>query len=278
MTRVLRDLFLPVLVPSSTAIALLYYYGLVRTATFYGRFAVPVEVLGLTTADLVGQSLDVFVHPLRLGFVTAALVTLLYKACVLYIGPRVPPSYGKWVDPAMLTTGLAAVVATDRTYLLGSAVGLDPLLASIIWTAAIPVIWFALTGLAMRNHPIAAVVRPLARGWLSLAVFGTLFALGLFVTTAFYARPVGDQSADRAILFAGDHPSVTVVTRINLAIDDVAATEAFPNGDSTLYRYSDLKLLEASREVYLLYAAQRPDDGVIILRNSDVFSIRIREE
>ncbi|WP_049565605.1 hypothetical protein [Nonomuraea sp. SBT364] len=71
------ELIATIVAPLSLAIALLYYFGLMRSASFYAYFGVEESALGFTTVDYVRQSIDVLASPLIIfGGATLALLII----------------------------------------------------------------------------------------------------------------------------------------------------------------------------------------------------------
>lgn len=272
------ELLAPFFLPPSVLLALLYYFGFTRTSAFYDQFGIPIGLLNFGVADLVIRSLDVFLHPLRLAvalFVIGSLIDRFVR--------KVGQHEANWpvlrfLGSAALLFGIALAIAFDRLYGFGDELGLDPLDSNLGWTLAVIAIGYSVRVLTIAKDDLTTEITQSRPTKYILGVsFSFLVLVGVFITTARYARVVGKDQAKNFIAAADRTPDVVVTSNTPLGISESTLEVTYHGPDSVpIYQYSGLKFLAEVDGSYLLYPSNRPpNEGIIVLAKSESIGVQL---
>ncbi len=304
------DLIGKVIAPTTLLVALLYYFGWVRTNALYLYFGIDQSVLGFSLQDYLLRSAAT-------AFASARWLLILSLAAVWgHIGlgrlmkSRLASRHtwlALWPARLILAVGVLLVLGSDIAVRFGPYRWIRFLYYPLVWTAGVVLIAYGVRLYAQRRKAEAALRRAeaeadkpadkggqgalpqpaqseapesgISRGLYQLSwglVIAILFA-GLFWIVADYAQLVGRQQAEQTAAGLTRVPSVIVYSRDPLSLEVPGVTEVEVSGGQSVYRYryTGLRFLVRSGEKYFLlpesWSLSRPVS--IILPDSD--SIRV---
>jgi hypothetical protein len=242
------QVFAALLAPGTLIGALMFYFGWVRTHSFYAYFGIDADTLGLSTTDYVLRSADALWPPLG-SLVVLILLTLLTHWVV-----------NRWINRVQHVARLQHRLAVPLL-VLGmtlSAVGIFRFATGLQSSVVTPLcfaIGFGFLAYAWLIHRYLAAELGLDRAprassqRIESAVFGLfvlLIILNVFWATALFARDLGQGRAQRFELqqFA-TRPDVLLYTSHRLYIDahNVTEKDLGPTYSPYRYRYDGFKLL-----------------------------------
>jgi hypothetical protein len=242
------QVFAALLAPGTLIGALMFYFGWVRTHSFYAFFGIDADTLGLSTTDYVLRSADALWPPLS-GLVVLILLSLLaHKIVSRWINraQRIAPMQHRLVLP-LLIVGMALSALGILRFVTGQQASVVTPLSFATGFAFLAYAWliqrYLSANLGSDRTPRVFSQR------LESAIFGLfvlIIVLNLFWATALFARDLGRGRAQHFELqqFASQ-PDVLLYTSQRLHIDarDVTERDLGPAYAPYRFRYDGFKLL-----------------------------------
>ncbi|OXM49453.1 hypothetical protein [Amycolatopsis alba] len=239
--------------------ALLYYFGLVETQTYFGYFRVHYTLLGQTPDEIFGRGVDGVLLPLT----GAAGAVLLFLVSTRFLKIRL--GEGPWTrllricSPVAGVLGLLLLIST-------TAIALDP--EPFRDYPGAPGLGFALgvllTLFSWRHWTSHRTGN--ARSSLAELVTGyVLVSIGLFWAVGDYSGAVGTSRAYEAAGVIPTRPAATLYSAesLNLTANGVLQVKCADPEAAYKYRYTGLKLLLQSGGQYVFLPANwRTSTGV----------------
>lgn len=237
-----------VLANTTLLTALLYFFGLVDTQTFFAYFRVHYTLLGQTPDEIFARSIDGVLLPLA----GAAGAVLGFLILVGFLRLRLT-EHGwerllRVCTPIAAGLGAALIVATvlvavnpepfrDRPGLPGLGFALGVLMVLFAWRQWGP----ALKALAMRSS------------LLELFVGYVLVSIGLFWAVSDYSSAVGVRRGFEVAAQIPARPAATIYSAesLNLSANGVLQVKCADPEAAYKYRYTGLKLLLQSGGQYV---------------------------
>jgi len=274
------QVFAAVLAPGTLVGALMFYFGWVRTHSFYAFFGIDADTLGLSTTDYVLRSADALWPPLG-GLVVLILLSLLAHWVV-----------NRWINRAQHMARLQYRLALPLL-VLGmtlSSIGILRFATGQQASVVTPLCFatgFGFLAYAWLIHRYLATDVGLDQaprafsGRLEPAIFGLLvllIILNLFWGTALFARDLGKGRAQRFEFqqFA-TQPDVLLYTSHRLHIDarDVTEKDLGPAYAPYRYRYDGFKLLirGTGRLILIPYSWSTGNAFALVLPEGDEIRI-----
>lgn len=252
-------------------LALLVYFGWVRTDVFFGVFGLSTSTLGFSVQDYAMRSVEAAVQPL----VVVLLVLVLIRPAHLVVlrAALADRRAATLVAPGLIAVGAVAV-----------AVGLAGFAGIVVFDVQWPlvpmslgigslVVAYGVTVLRMRaaaderasTRP--PVVPPFAV--LQRVALAAVVVLTLFWSAAVFAQLSGIDEAERVASRPTGLPGVVVFTPHRLYVAGLGVTEttlASEQNPAYRYRYDGLHLLiRSDGRYFLLPAGWRPGLRAIVL-------------
>jgi hypothetical protein len=259
-----------VIAPSSLITALSFYFGKVRTDTYFDYLGIDRSMLNFTTQDYLLRSTDVLFIPL--GALLSVGVLILWTHCLVEGHLSKHPRVLQYVTRGLVVLGggLFAIGAVNASR-QGLPFPTPFLFAQLSLGVGVALVAYALR---LRGKRL--------RGWIS-TVYGTLIGLlillSLFSTTAEYAAALGTGRAQEFAAGLFDRPAVVVYSKDRLHIEAPGVVETTLEGvDSAYrYRYTGLRSLLRSGGNYFLLPAlwSYTNDGVTVIL-PETTSIRLQ--
>lgn len=278
--------------PTTVITALLFWFGYVSTVAEYQYFGVPMDVVNLSTQELLLHGVEVMYVPLVLALVAVLAVTAVHGVVSWVLAAPARDLISRWLAVLTLAIGLVllfrsmigilvpAVAETEYPGTTPLALALGPLcLAYGTWILRSVGLRRAdargtdswLRGQSARQ--LARVVVPLVAGVL---VAGLFWAVNSFA--AAYGGGRGELRAER---LAGE-PAVVIDTADRLvglaASGAVQESMLSPAEDEIFrYRYEGLRLLtESDGRLFLVPAQWRAGAGwTVVLAYDDRVRLRL---
>ncbi|UUV33278.1 hypothetical protein NQK81_07435 [Amycolatopsis roodepoortensis] len=248
-----------VLANTTLLTALLYYFGLVYTQTYFAYFRVHYTLLGQTPDEIFGRGVDGVLLPLT-GVAGAALLFLvLTRFLKIRLGEASWSRLLRICAPVAGVLGLALLALTtvialdpeplrDRPGLPGVGFALGVLMALFSWRH-----WTS-----RRTGSTRSNVAELVTGY-------ALVSIGLFWAVGDYSGAVGTSRAFEASGLIPARPAATVYSAesLNLTAHGVTQVKCADPGSAYKYRYTGLKLLlQSSGQYVFLPSNWRASTGV----------------
>lgn len=239
--------------------ALLYYFGLVETQTYFGYFRVHYTLLGQTPDEIFGRGVDGVLPPLTGGAGSILLFLVLNRFLKILLGEARWARLLQICCPVAGVLGLALLVSTI-------AIALDP--EPFRDHPGVPGLGFAL-GVLMTLFSW--------RQWTSRRTGGTrtslaelvtgyvLVSIGLFWAVGDYSGALGTSRAYEAAGVIPTRPAATLYSAesLNLTANGVRQVKCADPEAAYKYRYTGLKLLLQSGGQYVFLPANwRTSTGV----------------
>lgn len=272
------------LVPTTTIVALLYYFGYIYAQSFYLEFRLDETGFGLTTSEYLTRSANVVVDSvLFLAIILAAAVaTHVVVEWTLDRAGFGRSRVGLGVGTGILVIGLTLLIVAS----LPGGAGLSLSSARAMWLLGAVLMIYGgylgwrsareklavVRGLRMLSGPEAAAVGAAA----ILACFG-LVVYGAFELTRAYAIERGRDVALWVEQNCEIYSLVRVYSTVNLNLDHRGVSHAVLRGSEGdfSHRYDGLRQFDLDGARYLMWpATSSPRDGVFALPNDE----RIRVE
>jgi hypothetical protein len=269
-----------VLGPTTIITGLLFWFGYVATEARFGYFGLTLDVVDLSTPELLLYGVEVIYVPLVGGFV-AGLIAVLFHAAVSWVGhdPRRDP-ISRWITALTVVTGSLMLVRAGVGILVPSVAtteypGATPILLALgplligygLWVlrrvqlrragAGGNAVWFAT---ATADH----CARVLAFCIAALFVAGLFWAINTFA--AAYGTGRGEIQAETLV----DAPEVVLETadRLQDLPPTVATTETMlmpADGETFRYRYGALRVLvESGGRLFLVPSPWQPGESMTL--------------
>ncbi|MFE5570736.1 hypothetical protein [Amycolatopsis japonica] len=248
-----------VLANTTLLTALLYYFGLVYTQTYFIYFRVHYTLLGQTPDEIFGRGVDGVLLPLTAAAGAALVFLVLTRFLKIRLGE------GSWArllricSPVAGVLGLALLAVT-------TAIALDP--EPFRDRPGAPGIGFAIGVLmvlfswrhwtAHRTGSTRSSVAELVTGYV-------LVSIGLFWAVGDYSGAVGTSRAFEASGVIATRPAATLYSAesLNLTANGVLQVKCADPESAYKYRYTGLKLLlQSSGQYVFLPANWRASTGV----------------
>jgi hypothetical protein len=240
-----------ILTPIAAFASLLYYFGWVRTAAFFGNFGIDANTLRYSPQDYLFRSIGVAFRP----------VAALLAACALAIAAflalhAICERYSARPILIAVLCGAAAVLAPSTAILFGALDSGQPLLGAVGLIVGTVLLEFANTLWPLRRAPGPA--RTLRR-----ATFAGVVALGVFWTFAIYAELTGDRLAKSWASRMDERPGVVVYSTTDLSLSGPGVDASkLPGKAGYQYRYAGLRLLiYSNKRWFLVPQGWRADNG-----------------
>lgn len=238
-----------VVAPFTALIALLYYFGWVRTGAIFGRFGIEQRLLGFSREDYLLRSAGVAFRP------TAALLLAAFLAFAGYrllqrVGAVVSVRHHQQMAVAASIAGLL-MIGWSAAVLFGVLLAEAPLAAAASLSIGTLV---AEAGATMRESGRAPVMR-------RFIVVSTVL-VSCFWAFAVYAQQTGTRLADSWAANPKTRPAITVHSRENLSLSGPGVVEHQSQGDEAYaYRYTGLRLLIFSNNRWFLLPERWAEEG-----------------
>jgi hypothetical protein len=250
-------------------LALLVYFGWVRTDVFFGVFGISTSTLGFSVQDYALRSVQATVQPL----VVVLLVLVLIRPAHLVVlrAARSESRAAAFVAPAVIAIGAVALV-----------VGLAGFTGIVVFDVEWPlvpmslglgtlVVAYGITVRRMRAASAAgapdAALPPFAV--LQRVALAAVVVLTLFWSAAVFAQLSGIDEAERVASRPTGLPGVVVFTPHRLHVAGSGVTETILAAEpepAYRYRYDGLHLLiRSDGRYFLLPAGWRPGVRAIVL-------------
>ncbi|MBE1578081.1 hypothetical protein ACFORH_16640 [Amycolatopsis roodepoortensis] len=248
-----------VLANTTLLTALLYYFGLVYTQTYFAYFRVHYTLLGQTPDEIFGRGVDGVLLPLT-GVAGAALLFLvLTRFLKIRLGEASWSRLLRICSPVAGVLGLALLAGStaiafdpeplrDRPGLPGVGFALGVLMALFSWRH-----WTS-----RRTGSTRSNVAELVTGY-------ALVSIGLFWAVGDYSGAVGTSRAFEASGLIPSRPAATLYSAesLNLTAHGVTQVKCADPGSAYKYRYTGLKLLlQSSGQYVFLPSNWRASTGV----------------
>ncbi|RSN11292.1 hypothetical protein DMC63_29750 [Streptomyces sp. WAC 05977] len=248
-----------VLANTTLLTALLYYFGLVYTQTYFAYFRVHYTLLGQTPDEIFGRGVDGVLLPLTAVAGAALLFLVLTRFLKIRLGEASWSRLLRICAPAAGVLGLALLAVTtvialdpeplrDRPGLPGVGFALGVLMALFSWRH-----WTS-----RRTGSTRSNVAELVTGY-------ALVSIGLFWAVGDYSGAVGTSRAFEASGLIPARPAATVYSAesLNLTANGVTQVKCADPGSAYKYRYTGLKLLlQSSGQYVFLPTNWRASTGV----------------
>jgi hypothetical protein len=264
-----------VVAPITLITSLLYYFGWVRTSTYYRYFGVDHSILNFSLTDYLIRSIDAMFLPLVLLGIIGMGALQSHRTIAAVIRTH--------QDSSLLQIGLGTLTLVAVILVAVGALGLSPRPLFAIPIVE-PVCLLLGSALILYRASFARLIGEEATTapWPSLTHRSMFFVCGfllgiisLFWVVADYADVIGNGRAKQVVRELSDSPSHQIYSRKRLASSASGNEEERLVGPDSayLYRYSGLKLLLRSGDEYLLIPATWSDTNrftVILPRGLDL--------
>lgn len=250
--------------------ALLYFFGLLYTQTFFSYFRVHYTVLGQTTDEILARGAVGLHLPIGIAAGTGLVVVGLVRLARFVLPERIWAAVLRIGTPTAMVVGMALVGAAvpvvlnpglfrDYPGLPGLAVAVGVVLTVVGWRRLVP-----------GEHRPAFLVAE----WVVTYV---LVAFGLFWAVSDYSAQIGVREAFNTASRIPALPAVTLYSArsLNLEADGVQQVVCGQADATYRYRYSGLKLLLQSGGQYVFVPARwRVSTGVsLVIPRSDALRL-----
>ncbi|WP_410649561.1 hypothetical protein [Amycolatopsis sp. cmx-4-54] len=248
-----------VLANTTLLTALLYYFGLVYTQTYFGYFRVHYTLLGQTPDEIFGRGVDGVLLPLTAVAGAALLFLVLTRFLKIRLGEASWSRLLRICSPVAGVLGLALLAVTtaialdpepfrDRPGAPGIGFALGVLMALFSWRH-----WTS-----SRTGNTRSSVAELVTGYV-------LVSIGLFWAVGDYSGAVGTSRAFEVSGVISTRPAATLYSAesLNLTANGVVQVKCANPESAYKYRYTGLKLLlQSSGQYVFLPANWRASTGV----------------
>jgi hypothetical protein len=243
-----------VVAPTTLGVALLVYFGWVRTTTFYSVLGIHWGVLALTSQDFVLSSITVVIDFFKWGLIALlAIVWIHYGLLALLRWQK------RWRGALVFVIGVIGLGLLWASYNLAA---LDSVRRNLIWTAGVGLtsysLWLA-GSLSRGRSSTETLASQAAQMWPAFRSLNRLFIaglliVGLFVTVAWDAEAEGRRSAQAILNCPAQQPSATVYSQdpLTLETSGVTTTKISDEAQAYRYRYTGLRFLIHSNQKYFL--------------------------
>jgi hypothetical protein len=274
------QVFAALLAPGTLIGALMFYFGWVRTHSFYAFFGIDADTLGLSTTDYVLRSTDALWPPLG-GLVVIILLSLLVHGVV-----------SRWINRAqhiahlqrhlvllLLVLGMTLTSLGILRFATGQQASVATPVSFAVGFGFLAYTWLIQKYLAA-NLGSGQAPRGLSDRleFAVLGLFVLLIILNLFWATALFARDLGQGRAQHFELqqFA-TQPDVLLYTSHRLHIDarDVTEKDLGSSYAPYRYRYDGFKLLirGAGKLILIPYSWSTGNAYALVLPEGDEIRI-----
>lgn len=265
---------------TSLVLALMVYFGWVRTDVLFGAFGISSSALGQTVQDYALRSVGSLPRPLAV--VLLALVLLRPAHHVVSRAVRSPHRIGRMVAPALLGIGVTAV-----------GLGLLGFSGLVVFDVEWPLVPMSLgLGLLVAAYGVTLRPAPPRRGTdpapgrdpapsalavLQRVALAAILVLTLFWSAAVYAQLDGVGAAERIAQRPASLPGAVVFTphRLHIQTTGVVETVLPPEAEPRYrYRYDGLRLLIRSEgRFFLLPVRWRPGQHAVVLNDDPEYRL-----
>ncbi len=246
--------------------ALLYFFGLLYTQTFFGYFRVHYTVLGQTTEEILARGAVGLHLPIGAAAVTGLALFGLTRLARFLLPQRMWAAVLRIGTPVATVTGLALVGTTVPVVLEPALLDDHPGLPGLAFAAGVVLTVVGWRRLVPGRHVPAFLVAE----WIVTYV---LVAFGLFWAVSDYSGEVGVTEAFATASRIPTMPAVTLYSArsLNLEAPGVRQVVCGQADAAYKYRYSGLKLLLQSGGQYVFVPANwQVSSGVsFVLPRSD---------
>jgi len=265
-----------ILAPIGVITALLYYFGWVRSGSYFGYFGLDQRILGLSSQDYLVRSANVAFRPI--------LVLLAVSAAGLWAHAFMTRSIGRpWMNSLSLRRLTIVLRWLVIALLILTALSVDDYVPRMIGAIALGgastiggyTAWLSSrqTADASDEAEGGTGLSPSLHGVLVLALSGLLFSL--FWATALYAQRDGQRLAEYTSRYTNSLPAVEIYSTRRLQIIGPGVTVRdleLDNLAAYRFHYSGLRLLISSSDRWILIPegwSRTNRASVIILRDSN---------
>jgi len=243
-----------VVAPTTLIVAILLYFGWVRTRNLYLTLGIHYSILELASQDYVLNSVTV-----AIDFLKWMLIVLLAIVWAHFCISWILHWKKRWRVGIVILFAIAGVILLFISYRVR---GLDGVTRNMIWTSGVGLsgyaLWF-LSSLPSKHGSNETIASRAGQLWPSLRSLNRflivgLVIIGLFVTVAWYADAEGQRSAESIIACPKQRPAVTIYSQNPLTIEAPGVTTSSVSDDPEAYRYryTGLRLLIRSNQKYFL--------------------------
>lgn len=295
LTRAL-DLLGKVVAPTTLLIALLFYYGWLRTNALFLYFGVSQSVLGLSVQDYLLRGFS------NVTFAALRWILILALAAIwahigigrLMEGERSLMSrrFLIWLARMLLGLGLLLVLGSEAALRFDPDQRIEYLYYPLIWTPGVGLtiyglyLWRRLRQAGARSDQTqaqsgatGAPAIPKLLRQVSWGLIVAILLMGVFWIVADFADWVGTWQAEQFARGLTNYPSVIVYSQEPLGIQapGVEGHEVSDIPSAYRYRYTGLKFLIRSNDKYFLLPASwsRAQPITIILPDNDTIRIEV---
>lgn len=259
--------------PTTVIVALLYYFGYVRSAALYAYFGLDLAALGLSSQDYLLRAVDALYVPL--GVVLLIVLAGFWSRWFLN-RKLAPPAESPWLRP--LSYGL--VILGVVTFFMG-VVGI--VVPRVSWPLLTPLsigVGVVFAGFGISQILVLRGSDPEGRPFkVSVALLAGIVILSLFWAVNEYAQAYGRGRAETLSTELTERPAVIVDTKDRLFAEAPGISETALEQNSTYrYRYRGYRLLaQSNNTVFLIPERWTPNQGAILaLPNNDSIRLQFR--
>lgn len=295
LTRAL-DLLGKVVAPTTLVVALLFYYGWLRTNALFLYFGVSQSVLGLSVQDYLLRGFS------NVTFAALRWILILALGAIwahVGIGRLMEGEHSLrsqrfliWLARVLLGLGLLLVLGSEAALRFDPYHRIEYLYYPLIWTPGFGLtiyglsLWWRLRQVGApsdqtqtQSGVTGTPVIPKLLRQVSWGLIVAILLMGLFWIVADFADWVGTWQAKQFVRGLTNYPSVIIYSREPLGIQAPGVEEHEISDVPSVYRYryTGLKFLIRSNEEYFLLPASwsRAQPITIILPDNDTIRIEV---
>jgi hypothetical protein len=258
------------LAPTTLVVALLYYFGYVRSAALYAYFGLDIAALGLSRQDYLLRAVDALYVPLGV----VLLVVLAGFWSHWFLNRKLArQSQSPWIRP--LSYGL--VILGVVIFLMGIVGIVVPRLSWPLLTPLSIGVGVVFAGFGISQIFILRGSDPEGRPFkVSVGLLSGIVILSLFWAVNEYAQAYGKGRAETLM---SERPTVIIDTKDRLFAEAPGTSEtALEKNGTYRFRYRGYRLLaQSNNTVFLIPERWTPDQGAILaLPNNDSIRLQFR--
>lgn len=265
--RALLEILAAIIAPSSIIIALLYYYGWLRTVALMGVFGIDAHILAFSPEDYLLRSADG-------AFRSAAMmaVTLLGVAIVIHLLRR---HIGRDEAPNGVSITIGMLSLVGFLYGIGVMLGIvssnRPGAAATLLIVSIEVSWLYFPRFSESARGRASTTR------IARAALAAILALGLFWSVSISAQDAGRRIGHYWLSNPAARPSVTVYSDLDLGLTGEGVDMARSNSETHPFRYTGFHLLVYSNSRWVLFSGDgvTPHGNTVILQDLETIRVEV---
>jgi hypothetical protein len=265
-----------VVAPSAVLVALLFYFGWVRTNALYSAFGIDQSLLQFTTQDYLLRSIQV-----ALGSVSTFLMAALALIWGHYGLRRLKNINQPWFIRITSLICIASFSLVVISYLLPQDKAVS-ILTPLLWTIGVAFLVYGLATLSQTKWLHGASFLHTLPEWLrswSVGIIIALLIVGAFSTTSIFARMQGQAQAETIKKNPGILAAVTVYSRMPLMLEGtgISVDMISEDADTFRYRYQGLRFFVRSGGNYFLLPSiwKNKESHAIILSESDKIRVEV---